>query len=120
MQTCTIWAQRLLLLLTVTCVAMLAQLADQSRGYTNVTATANTDNLPFVVLNIPPGPLMLRGVTLKKLIMDAYGMPGFLVTDGPSWVKTERWDFRLQAVPPIMSTEQHRQVLLRSLEIVFN
>jgi uncharacterized protein (TIGR03435 family) len=119
MQTCTIWTQRLLVLLTVTLVAMLAQPADQSRGYTSVTATANTDNLPFVVLNSPPGPLMMRGVTLKKLITDAFGLPGFQVTDGPPWVNTERWDFRLQTVAPIMPIEQYRQVLLRSLNDCF-
>src|SRR5436305_6547143 len=103
----TFRAQRLLLVLTVPFAAMNGQPADPSRGYTSVTVKANTDSLPFAALNIPPGPLTLRGVTLKKLIMDAYAMPGFRVTGGPSWVSTDRWDFRLQTDRAIMGADQY-------------
>ena len=120
MQGHTFRAQRLALFLAIPLAAMLGQPTGQSRGYTSITVTPNADDLPFAVLNIPPGPLMLRGVTLKQLIMDAYGIPGFQVTGGPPWVTTERWDFRLVAEPVIMRTDQYRQVLLRSLEDCFH
>ena len=88
-------------------------------AHTNVTVKPNADNLPFAVMNVPPGPLTLRGVTLKKLVMDAYGVPGFQVMGGPSWISAERWDFRLQVEPVIMPTDQYRKVLLKSLEECF-
>lgn len=119
MQPHTFRVFRLLLALALPCAVMCGQLAAQARGYVSVAAAANADDLPFAVLNIPPGPLTLRGVTLKKLVMDAYGMPGFQVTGGPSWVNTARWDFRLLTEPTIMPLEKHRQTLLRSLEDCF-
>jgi len=112
--------QRLALFLAIPLAAMLGQPTGLSRGYTSVTVTPSADNLPPAVLNTPPGPLTLRGVTLKKLVMEAYGLRGFQVTGGPPWVAAERWDFRLVLEPVIMPTDQYRQVLLRSLEDCFH
>ena len=110
---------RVALLFVIPLAAVLGQATREPAGHTSVTVKPNADNLPFAVLNVPPGPLTLRGVRLKKLVMDAYGMPGFQVMEGPAWISTERWDFRLQVEPVIMPTEQYRKVLLKSLEDCF-
>src|SRR5439155_6305859 len=68
------------------------------------------------VVNIPPGPLIISGVTLKELIMYASGAPGFEVAGGRQWVSTARWNFRVETEPVIMPTEQYQQVLWRVLE----
>jgi uncharacterized protein (TIGR03435 family) len=110
-----------LFLAIVPVAAILAQPSSQPGQYKLVNLKPNIDNAPFAVLNIPPGPVKFRAMTLKKLIMDAYGVPGFQIAGGPAWVSTDRWDFEAQmdgAAP--LTTELHRQMLLRLLEDCFH
>ena len=121
MQGRTFWAQRLRLFLTILPVAAaLGQPSGQPGQYKVVSVTPNRNNAPLAVLGVPLGPIRYRGATLKRLTMDAYGMPGFQVTGGPAWVSTERWDFEARADGPVvMSTERYRKTLLSLLEECF-
>ena len=82
--------------------------------------TAATEkSVPFPAL-LQPGPLRLRNVTLKKMIMLAYDIPGFELAVAPPWVSTDRWDVQAQADgPAIIPLDQYRQMLLRLLEARF-
>lgn len=112
---------RLLLFLAIAPVAaILAQPSGQTGQYKIVMLRPSSDNDRFALLNMPPGPLKFRAVTLKKLIMDGYGVPGFQVTGGLRWVSTDRWDFEAQTdTPAPMATEVRRQMLVKLLEDCF-
>jgi hypothetical protein len=102
-----------LFLAIVPVAAILGQPSGQSGQYRLVNLSPNRDNATFAVLNIPPGPLKFRAVTLKKLIRDAYGVPELQITGGPPWVGTDRWDFEAQTDGQApMATEVRRQMLL--------
>ena len=121
MQGRTFRAQRLRLFLAILPVAVaLGQPSGQPGQYKLVSVAPNKDNAPFAFLGVPLGPIKYRAVTLKRLIMDAYGMPGFRVTGGPEWVSTGRWDFEARADGPVvMSMGQYRKTLLNLLEDCF-
>jgi uncharacterized protein (TIGR03435 family) len=51
-----------------------------------------SDDVRFILRNLPGGGLTATGVTLKMLISVAYGVPAYQISGGPSWVGTERWD----------------------------
>src|SRR5437667_12851970 len=92
----------------------LGQPSDHSPGYKLATVTPNTENSArSAVVNIPPGPLIISGVTLKELIMYASGAPGFEVAGGRQWVSTARWNFRVEPETVLMRTEQYQHVLWR-------
>src|SRR5580658_5794347 len=63
----------------------------------------------FMLRPQPGGGLTATGVTLKMLIMFAYGVAGYQISDGPAWIGTERWDIeaktdRVQGqLPPTQS-----------------
>jgi uncharacterized protein (TIGR03435 family) len=106
---------------------ILGQHTVQSPGYKVTTLTLNTEKRgPFGLSSIPPGPLKYGGVTLKKLIMDAFikdacGAPCFHLAGGPRWVSTDRWDLEAHEDGPIIwSTDHRRQMLLRLLEDRFH
>ena len=46
----------------------------------------------FMLRPQPGGGLTATGVTLKMLIMFAYGVAGYQISGAPGWVGTERWD----------------------------
>src|ERR1700683_2266165 len=46
----------------------------------------------FMLRPLPGGGLTATGVTLKMLIMFAYGVAAYQISGAPSWVGTERWD----------------------------
>jgi uncharacterized protein (TIGR03435 family) len=109
-----------LFLAIVPVAVMLGQSTGQPGQYKLINITPNTDTAPFAYLGIPVGPIKYRGATLKRLIMDAYGVRGFQITGGPRWVTTDRWDFEARADGPVvMSIEAHRQALLRLVESSF-
>ena len=61
------------------------------------------------------GTYRATGVTLKMLIMYAYGVPAaFQVSDGPSWVGNERWDIQAKVEGPAPSRDEF-VTMLRSL-----
>ena len=96
---------------------ILGQSVDYPRGYKVAVVTLNSEtNARPALANVPPGPLVLKAVTLKELIAHAYAAPSFQVIGGPEWVDTDRWDFRLETEPPLMPTERYGQVVLRALE----
>lgn len=67
----------------------------------------------------PPqnGRFMATGVTLKMLIMSAYDVQAFQISDGPSWVGTERWDIEAKAedAPAGFMPRERFNELLRNL-----
>jgi uncharacterized protein (TIGR03435 family) len=48
----------------------------------------------FEFHNLPGGNLTATGVTLKMLLMRAYGVQSFQVSGGPDWINSARWDIR--------------------------
>lgn len=75
-----------------------------SRPYKVAIVTPNHENdAGPVVARIPPGPLILRGITLADLIRRAYGETGFKDVEGPDWVNADRWNLRLETEPSIVS-----------------
>ena len=75
---------------------------------------ANDDS--FAYRGLPGGELIATGVTLKLLIMEAYGVRAFQVSGGPGWSSTERWDIQAKpdGVQGRLSSAQHG-VMVRAL-----
>lgn len=108
---------KLLLLGTVALGVILGQSVNWPRGYKAAVLTpySETDG-PSGIASIPPSPLVLRGFTLEGLIAFAHGGSRFEVIEGPSWVRTDRWNLRLEVEPPIMPTEQYGRILFTALQ----
>lgn len=63
------------------------------------------------------GGLTATGVTLKMLIMFAYGVAGYQISGAPGWVGTERWDIEaktegVQAPVPLAQSQARLRRLL--------
>jgi uncharacterized protein (TIGR03435 family) len=59
------------------------------------------------------GTLTARNVVLKLLINYAYGVDGFLISGGPAWVDSERWDVAARASDS--TTDDGMKPMLRAL-----
>jgi len=75
---------------------------------------ANDDR--FAYRGLPGGDLVATGVTLKLLIMEAYGVRAFQVSGGSGWIGTDRWDIQAkpEGVFDRLSSAQHG-IMLRAL-----
>jgi uncharacterized protein (TIGR03435 family) len=71
----------------------------------------------FMLRPQPGGGLTATGVTLKMLIMFAYGVAGYQISGAPSWIGTERWDIEAKTegvqgpVPLAQSQARLRRLL---------
>jgi uncharacterized protein (TIGR03435 family) len=54
----------------------------------------------FMLRFLPGGGLTATGVTLKMLIMNAYGVANYQIVGAPSWLGTERWDIEAKSDGP--------------------
>ncbi|MGP0074891.1 MAG: TIGR03435 family protein [Bryobacteraceae bacterium] len=70
----------------------------------------------FMLRPMPGGGLTATGVTLKMLIMNAYGIAVYQISGAPNWVGTERWDIdaKTEGVQGLLPPAQFN-VLLRHL-----
>jgi uncharacterized protein (TIGR03435 family) len=68
--------------------------------------------------SMPGGALTATGVTLKMLIMNAYGVANYQISGAPSWIGTERWDIeaKTEGVQGRLSREQFATLLQRLIE----
>jgi uncharacterized protein (TIGR03435 family) len=75
-----------------------------------------SDDVRFMLRNLPGGGLTATGVTLKLLISSAYGVPAHQISGGPSWIGTERWhiEAKTEGVQGRLSRDQS-DALLRGL-----
>src|ERR1700689_1802646 len=72
----------------------------------------------FMLRPLPGGGLPATGVTLKMLIMFAYGVAAYQISGAPSWVGTERWDIeaKTEGVQEPVPLAQSQARLRRLLE----
>ena len=72
----------------------------------------------FMLRPQPGGGLTATGVTLKMLIMFAYGVAGYQISGAPSWIGTERWDIeaKTEGVQGTVPLAQSQARLRRLLE----
>jgi len=72
----------------------------------------------FMLRPQPGGGLTATGVTLKMLIMFAYGVAGYQISGAPGWVGTERWDIeaKTEGVQEPVPLAQSQARLRRLLE----
>ena len=59
------------------------------------------------------GALYATGITLRRLMMTAYQIPGFRLVGGPGWVSDRRWD--VQAKPSRAASDKQIWPMLRGL-----
>ncbi len=62
---------------------------------------------------IDPGRLVMTGLTLRALILEAYGVQGFQTAGGPGWVDSDRFD-----VQAVTAGSNSREQLLEMLQAV--
>jgi len=80
---------------TVGIITLLAalRLFAQAPAYTVASIKPNkSSDDRFMLRPMPGGGLTATGVTLKMLIMFAYGVAGYQISGAPNWVGVERWD----------------------------
>jgi uncharacterized protein (TIGR03435 family) len=72
----------------------------------------------FMLRPLPGGGLTATGVTLKMLVMFAYGVAGYQISGAPIWMGTERWDIEAirDGVPGGLSRAQSNALLRRLIE----
>jgi bla regulator protein blaR1 len=72
----------------------------------------------FMMRPLPGGGLTATGVTLRMLIMNAFGVAGYQISGAPSWIGTERWDIeaKTDGVQGFLPRDQFAAVLRRLIE----
>jgi uncharacterized protein (TIGR03435 family) len=72
----------------------------------------------FMLRPQPGGALTATGVTLKMLIMFAYGVAAYQISGAPSWVGVERWDIeaKTDGVQGRLPPDQFNALLRRLIE----
>jgi uncharacterized protein (TIGR03435 family) len=72
----------------------------------------------FMLRPQPGGALTVTGVTLKMLIMFAYGVAAYQISGAPSWVGVERWDIeaKTDGVQGRLPPDQFNALLRRLIE----
>jgi bla regulator protein blaR1 len=83
----------------------------------SIRPTAVNDD-GFSYRGLPGGELIATGVTLKLLIMEAYGVRAYQVSGGPGWIGSDRWDIQAkpEGVQGRLSSAQHGLMLRALLE----
>ncbi|HYL39521.1 MAG TPA: TIGR03435 family protein [Bryobacteraceae bacterium] len=102
-------------LLSFTLVCVLAQ---PKKGFEVATIKPNAekDNRFMMPGGPQGGTYKATGVTLKMLIMYAYGVrAAFQVAGGPSWIGTERWDIQAKVAGETPVTRDQFLQMLRDL-----
>ena len=76
------------------------------------------DDNNFSFRSLRGGGLSASGVTVKMLIMEAYGVKAFQVSGGPSWIASDRWDIeaRVEGVSRALRQEEHGMMIRSLLE----
>ncbi len=64
----------------------------------------------------PDGTLYATGITLRRLMMTAYNVPGFRLIGGPGWVSAKRWDVQAKPSRAALGTKEIRPMLRALLE----
>lgn len=80
----------------------------------------NTLDDRIVTIDVGPGgKFAARGYTLKLLIQRAFGMKGFQIAGGPSWLDVDRYDVLARAPVVVVGdlTEEQLQPMLQALLI---
>jgi uncharacterized protein (TIGR03435 family) len=72
----------------------------------------------FMLRPLPAGGLIATGVTLKMLVMFAYGVAAYQISGAPSWIGTERWDIeaKTEGVQGGLSRAQSNALLQRLIQ----
>src|ERR1700733_13541 len=72
----------------------------------------------FQLRPLPGGGLTASGVTLKMLVMFAYGVAAYQISGAPSWMGVERWDIeaKTDGVQGRLAPEQWNALLRRLIE----
>ena len=84
------------LVLIVSTVAVTAAQTPAQFEVASVKANRLDDRI--VQVRVGPGPtFMARGYTLVLLIQRAYGVMDWNVSDGPAWIRGDRWDVNAKA-----------------------
>jgi len=71
------------------------------------------DDRQFVFRIEPDGTTTAAGITLKRLIMTAYGVQGFRIIGAPGWISSTRWDVQAKHSGLASPDQIHR--MLRTL-----
>jgi len=83
----------------------------------SIKPNAEKDNRFMMPGGPQGGTYRATGVTLKMLIMYAYGVPAaFQVSGGPSWIGTERWDIQAKVEEETPPRDRFLQLLRALLE----
>lgn len=61
----------------------------------------------------PSGTVAATGITLRRLMMTAYGVQGFRIVGGPDWVSSRRWDLQATHEGAVSAEQVHE--MLRAL-----
>lgn len=79
-------------------------------------ASVLPNNLDDRIVRIDPGTggrFSARGYSLKLLIQHAWGVKGFQISGGPSWLDEDRWD--VTARGPATSTPEQMKLMVQAL-----
>ena len=89
--------------------------AGKSRlAFETVQVAASQPGDPIVTQGVlPDGHVAFRNTTLKKLVAVAYGVDEELVSGGPAWLETDRFD--IEASAPAGTSQADRLAMLQAL-----
>ena len=100
-------------LICATCVAAgLGVVHGQEPSFEVASVKVNTSGGPIIRIAAPAGTgrFEVTNAPVRMLILNAYGIPGFQLTGGPSWIDSVRFDIVARAATTVSRDEISRMV----------
>ena len=100
-------------LICATCMAAgLGVVHGQEPSFEVASVRVNTSGSPISRMTAPTGTgrFDVTNASVRMLILNAYGIPGFQLTGGPSWIETVRVDVVARAATTVTRDEISRMV----------
>ncbi len=92
------------------CALAFAQDTAAPRVFEVAEIKINKTKGPLAAQFLPSGQVILRNITVRQMIMSAWGVREFAVIGGPSWLDSERFDVVAKAAPHI-TPDEYRPML---------
>jgi uncharacterized protein (TIGR03435 family) len=97
------------LVVLTSCFAVLA-IGQQSSSFEVAEVKVNKSIGPLSAQFLPSGQVYLRNITMRLMIMSAWGVRDYAVSGGPDWIDSDRFDVAAKAAPHT-SIENFRPML---------
>jgi uncharacterized protein (TIGR03435 family) len=97
-------------------IALSAAAFSQTETLESASVKPNGNSAGEAYVQVVPGSLRMRNIPLRNLIQLAYGVEGYQISGGPSWIASDRFDIEAKASGNPSTRQMQGPMLLALLE----